>query len=84
MNDIALLETSRWQREANPVLRFYDPVDLVMLFTTPDDVVRTKHFGVYQTLGDAQEAAGATVWTSIGDGRWLSECGKWRVQPVST
>ncbi len=63
---------------------FYDPVDLVLVFRTPDDIDRTKHMGVYQTISDAQEAAGETVWIKRDNGRWLSQCGKWRIQPVST
>lgn len=66
-----------------PGWRFYQPVDLVSVFHTPDGVCRTLHAGVYQTVGDAQEAAGITVWIKTGD-RWLSECGQYRIQPVST
>lgn len=64
--------------------RFYDPVDLVLVFETPDGIGRTKHAGVYQTISDAQEAAGVTVWAQDGKGRLLSDCGKWRIQPVNT
>ncbi len=72
------------EEEAVSVPRFYDPVDLVLVFRRPDDIDRTKHMGVYQTISDAQEAAGATVWFKLLDGRLLSDCGKWRIQPVST
>ncbi len=67
-----------------PGWRFYDPVDLLLVFETPDGICRTKHMGVYQTISDAQEAAGETVWIDIAGSRLLSQCGKWRIQPVST
>ncbi len=61
---------------------FYDPVDLLLVFETPDGIGRTRHMGVYQTLQDAQEQAGETVWYRVND-RWVSDDGKWRIQPVS-
>ncbi len=62
---------------------FYDPVDLLLVFRTPDGIGRTRHMGVYQTLQDAQEQAGETVWYRVND-RWVSDNGQWRIQPVST
>ena len=64
---------------------YFDPVDLVALFTTPDGICRTMHMGVYQTVPDALEASGETAWTRAdGSDRWRSDNGKFRVQPVST
>lgn len=84
MNDLAAeVALTRHQREAVAAPRFYDPVDLVLLFRTPDDIDRTRHMGVYQTVADAQEAAGVTVWFKLANDRWLSRCGMWRIQPVS-
>lgn len=65
------------------IAAFYSPVDLLLVFETPDDIPRTKHMGVYQTFNDAVEASETTVWIKSGE-CWLSQDGKWRIQSVST
>jgi hypothetical protein len=77
--DTALIETSRWQREANPPPRFYEPVDLLRVYRTPDGVARTLHAGVYQTRDDAIDASGVVFASGASD----SACGTYRIQPVS-
>ncbi len=68
---------------------YYDPVDLVLVYETPDGIRRTKHMGVYQTIQDAMEASGETEWFGFGftDGGLVSASGgqyRYRIQPVST
>ena len=63
-----------------PGWRFYQPVDLLRVFKTPDGVGRTLHAGVYQTREDAIEASGV----EFDAGQNESTNGSYRIQPVST
>lgn len=88
MNDVAesaLILESLWQRDA---LSMPAPVDLLRVFTTPDDVTRTLHCATYSSPMIAQEAAreayGVNVWSSSGDGKYRSAGGEYLIQAVST
>ncbi len=66
---------------------FYDPVDLVLVYETPDGITRTKHMGVYLTVQDALEASCETAWTSVEGSNCMISAGgqyRYRIQPVTT
>ncbi len=68
-------------------MTYYEPVDLVLVYETPDGIWRTKHMGVYQTIQDAMEASGEVEWYGFNEG--LVCCAsdgqpRYRIQPVST
>ncbi len=65
---------------------YYEPVDLVLVYETPDGIRRTKHMGVYQTTQDAMEASGEVEWYGFNEGLVSASGGqpRYRIQPVST
>ncbi len=66
---------------------YYEPVDLVLVYETPDGITRTKHMGVYQTIDDAIEASGEPAWARVEGSDCMISAGgqyRYRIQPVST